>query len=764
MKADEIDNLLHTDRDYLDMALTQCGVEDPQRPFCCINPEHDDADPSMSVYENAAGEWRAHCFGCQACYDVYDVIGIAYQLDSLPEQRRKAAEIFNLQLDSSSYRPPLAFPDMTAPDAEAQTAEILNRVNSEPQKGTGQPPGPTGIHKPAAKPAPVLDLTERVEAAHRCMRLQNLEGARRALEYYHGRGLTDEIIDRYKLGYTPHYSIMLKNYPEHNNSSFDTSFTYTLPYWDAAGKCMYFTAEINDRSLLESYKGLGKYRKIKGHPEPLFNGRYILRPPARMIWITEGIYDALSVEVCGGYAISPVGVGARRLAELLERNRPDCLFIVALDNDDTGLKKRQDFIDLLTRYGLPHLERGAPEPYKDMNEALQKAGAPALTAYIRTVETQAAPLLAEYDRQKAEDEAGDELADMTPEERAKTEEPIREAEEVQALATSAHLDAYTAALDTQEPPISTGLLQLDMALCGGLRPGLYCIGAISSLGKTALCLQIMDAIAAAGRDVLIISLEMARAELISRSISRLTFTQTRHAGGIATTDLRTAAADPGRRQVRAAALEAYRAYAGNIYILEGIGDIGTAAVRYLLERHIRVTGRRPVLLIDYLQILAPYNERATDKQNVDRNVTELKRLSRDHNIPLIGISSFNRENYLSPVNMASFKESGAVEYSSDVLIAMQYNGMDYREHEKDGDRVKRIRALIREQQQAGKDGKAQTIQIKVLKNRSGHKGEALLSYWPKYHTFEDPHYREYGHGDYEEPEAADIPAIIKPLY
>ena len=760
MKADEIDNLLHTDRDYLDMALTQCGVEDPQRQFCCINPEHDDADPSMSVYENAAGEWRAHCFGCQACYDVYDVIGIAYQLDSLPEQRRKAAEIFNLQLDSSSYRPPLVFPDMTAPDAEAQTAEILNRGKSEPQ---GKPLPPTGIHKaPRPEPEP-LDLTERVEAANSFMRLQKLDGARRALEHYHARGLTDEIIDKYKLGYTPHYSIMLKNYPEHNNSSFDTYFTYTLPYWDAAGKCMYFTAEINDRSLLESYKGLGKYRKIKGHPEPLFNGRYILQPPARVLWITEGIYDALSVEVCGGYAISPVGVGAQRLAALLERNRPDCLFIVALDNDDTGRKKRQDFINLLDKYRLPHLERGAPEPCKDMNEALQ-ADRTALQAYIRTAEQQAADVLAQYDRERAEAAAGDELADMTPEERAKTEEPLREAEEVQALATSAHLDAYTAALDTQEPPISTGLLQLDIALCGGLRPGLYCIGAISSLGKTALCLQIMDAIAAAGRDVLIISLEMARAELISRSISRLTFTQTKHTGGIATTDLRTAAADPGRRQIRAAAIEAYRAYAGNIYILEGIGDRGTAAVRYLLERHIRVTGRRPVLLIDYLQILAPYNERATDKQNVDRNVTELKRLSRDHNIPLIGISSFNRENYLSPVNMASFKESGAVEYSSDVLIAMQYNGMDYREGERDGDRVKRVRRLIKEQARAGKEGKEQAIQVKVLKNRSGHKGEALLSYWPKYHTFEDPHLREYGHGDYEEPEAADKPAIIKPLY
>ena len=44
-----------------------------------------------------------------------------------------------------------------------------------------------------------------------------------------------------------------------------------------------------------------------------------------------------------------------------------------------------------------------------------------------------------------------------------------------------------------------------------------------------------------------------------------------------------------------------------------------------------------------------------------RQVLELKRFSRDYSIPIIGISSFNRDNYTAPVNMASFKESGAIE-------------------------------------------------------------------------------------------------------
>ena len=48
---------------------------------------------------------------------------------------------------------------------------------------------------------------------------------------------------------------------------------------------------------------------------------------------------------------------------------------------------------------------------------------------------------------------------------------------------------------------------------------------------------------------------------------------------------------------------------------------------------------KPVVLIDYLQILAPYSDKLTDKQSVDKNILELKRLSRDYKIPIIIIKN-----------------------------------------------------------------------------------------------------------------------------
>jgi len=138
-----------------------------------------------------------------------------------------------------------------------------------------------------------------------------------------------------------------------------------------------------------------------------------------------------------------------------------------------------------------------------------------------------------------------------------------------------------------------------------------------------------------------------------------------------------------------------------------------------------------------VQILAPYNVRATDKQNTDDNMRELKRLSRDYAIPVIGISSFNRSNYTHPVNMAAFKESGAVEYSSDVLIGLQYKGMDYEQDEKESDRQKRIRELLKEQISIAKSGEPQSIQVKVLKNRNGSKGSTVINFYPKFNLFEE---------------------------
>ena len=166
-----------------------------------------------------------------------------------------------------------------------------------------------------------------------------------------------------------------------------------------------------------------------------------------------------------------------------------------------------------------------------------------------------------------------------------------------------------------------------------------------------------------------------------------------------------------------------------------MGDVGVKQIKDKILQYIDHKETPPVVIIDYLQILAPYSEKMTDKQNTDKNVLELKRLSRDFQIPVIGISSFNRENYKTPVSMASFKESGTIEYSCDILIGMQYAGWDYQEKEKESDRLLRLHFIRQEMDKRAKNGEPQIIQLKILKNRNGARGSVCFEFFPRFNYF-----------------------------
>ncbi len=51
-----------------------------------------------------------------------------------------------------------------------------------------------------------------------------------------------------------------------------------------------------------------------------------------------------------------------------------------------------------------------------------------------------------------------------------------------------------------------------------LYPGLYVLGAISSLGKTTFCGQMADQLAFVGEHVLYFSLEQTRLELVTKGL------------------------------------------------------------------------------------------------------------------------------------------------------------------------------------------------------------------------------------------------------
>lgn len=534
---------------------------------------------------------------------------------------------------------------------------------------------------------------------------------------YH-RGISLETLNRFKIGYVEQW-----RHPKAPKAP--ASPRLIIP----TSKSSYLARDTR-ADIPEEQK---QYSKSKVGKAQLFNIK-ALYTSDKPIFIVEGEIDALSIIDAGAEAI---GLGStsnkRKFIEILkdglkEDKRPKKPLIAALDNDAAGKKANKELIDDLKELNIDCYNFDISSPYKDANEALN-ANREAFIARIR------------------------ELAEVDHMEELERKEKV---EQLQREAAAYSLQDFINDINDSEKnkPVPTGFSNLDKLLDGGLYSGLYFVGAISSLGKTTFCLQMADQIAAAGTDVIIFSLEMAKKELMAKSVSRLTLKRdlelnrdTKNAKTIRgiLSGAKYKYYNDTEKELIQTAIKEYSEYAKNIYIVEGMGDIGTEQIRERIERHIEIKGKAPVVIIDYTQIIAPAKDfKGTDKQNVDRIVTDLKRISRDFNIAIIGISSFNRDSYNEPVNLASFKESGAIEYSSDILIGLQYNGIDEINKLKDNDgkylagrsKADKVRELEKSNNEKAGKGQSIDIELKILKNRNGSKGNAIFDFYPMFNYFE----------------------------
>lgn len=537
----------------------------------------------------------------------------------------------------------------------------------------------TDIHTPTytQKPETPADYTDFYLQANRDIEKTS----------YH-RGLTLETLNRFKVGYVEKW--------KHPKATAKAPATPRLII--PTSKESYLARDTRDKIL----EGQEAYTKMKVGPVHIFNTR-ALQTAEKPIYIVEGELDALSIIDVGGEAVA-LGTTAKvkSFLEILKADRPEQPLIIALDNDRGGQEASEKLESGLNELGIPYYRYNPAGDYKDANEALQKDR----EAFSQAVEN------GENIQKEAE--------------QAQREAYLRTST---AHYIQSFIDGIAESIDT--PYISTGFNKLDEVLDGGLYEGLYVIGAVSSLGKTTLLIQIADQIAKSGKDVLIFSLEMARAELMAKSISRHTLQEVLSNGGSIRDAKTNRGITTGKRYENynstelgliSTAVNTYSEYADHIFISEGVGDIGVDQIRETVEKHIRYTGRTPVVVIDYLQILSPYNDRATDKQNTDKAVLELKRISRDFKTPVLSVSSLNRENYKKKISMEAFKESGAIEYSSDVLIGLQLTGTGEGSFNAD--------------EAFSKDPRE--IELVILKNRNGRtKVTVDFKYYPLFNYFEE---------------------------
>lgn len=645
---------------YLPQWLESHGCS-TRKPFLCLNPAHPDNNPSMS-YDRKRN--KVHCFACGADYDLLDLIGIEYGLSDQRDIFDKAYSLYGVSVDRRSdprkdFRP--AAPQYQKQEETERNAHTHMDIHTSDDSGKDY----LGYFK-------------------KC------QGNLSQTDYHRQRGISDAVAARFMLGYEPAFSA----YEQKDKGSVKATWkALIIP----TGRGSYAARNTDPNAEKKN-----RWRKSQGGAA-LFNPN-CLKTATKPIYIVEGELDALSIIEVGGEAL---GLGStdnwRKLTKLLEIQKPTQPLLLALDNDADGQKKSGELAEELEKMGITFYRIDPYDGHKDANEALMADRASFAAAIERG-------------------------------ERIEEEALEAEREKYIQTNTAAHLQAFlngiAASVDT--PFIPTGISGLDKILDGGLYEGLYVVGAISSLGKTTLVTQIADQIAQQGHDVLIFSLEMARSEIMAKSISRHTLLDVMRNGGNMkdakttrgiTTGIRYLNYSQVEKDLIQRAVTEYGSYAKNIYIHEGIGDIGVEQIRDTVQRHITFTGKTPVVVIDYVQILAPADIRASDKQNTDKAVLELKRISRDFKTPVIGISSLNRASYKEAISMEAFKESGSLEYGSDVLIGLQLNGAG----QKNFDANEAKRKNPRE------------IELVILKNRNGSTGDKIeLEYYPLFNYFTEP--------------------------
>lgn len=280
----------------------------------------------------------------------------------------------------------------------------------------------------------------------------------------------------------------------------------------------------------------------------------------------------------------------------------------------------------------------------------------------------------------------------------------------------------------------TGYANMDAVQ--SLYPGFYVLGAISSLGKTTYIHQMGDQIASAGVPVLYYSLEQNALELYTKSLSRRIYQQSiadvtyRRFSSI---DIRRGLAD-GTRELQEQ-INAYTSDVGNrLMVVEcnffaTVEDIEADIMNYIQTYHVT-----PIVIIDYLQIITPsvIGKRPLEgKASIDHIVHSLKSFQNINNLVLIAICSLNRQNYMTPIDFESFKESGGIEYTADVVWGLQLQVIHSDIFGKEG-KIKEKREAILQ----AKNAIPRQIELVALKNRYGRASYSVnFEYNPVYDTF-----------------------------
>ena len=554
---------------------------------------------------------------------------------------------------------------------------------------------------------------------------EDLKASPEALEYLHGRGITDASIERFNLGYCATW--------KHTRAGEQVPPTKRIIIPRTKGT---YTARRIDKPANDIEANYTK--QVQGRQKDLFNLEAL--DGATTPIICEGELDAISLYQAGAASVVAIGTTTNTGTIFEEaKKHPQAVYILALDNDtkedgsNPGREAQFKLAEDMTAAGLAVLNLDPAKIYreaKDANEAFVK-DPERLGKVIAYLEGKAQEIKAGRDEEQAE-----KLKERTGE---------------------GMLDTFLLSVTDNEArtfePIPTGIKAIDRALEGGfIRKTLVTLGAPPAMGKTALAQWIFENIATSGQDVLYINLEMSREQLLARSLSRIAWKYEKKDFS-ALEVLRGYSWTKEQRQAITNAANIYRRdIAGHfIYNPDGVTNNINSILAAMEAETIRIKAQgkpEPLICIDYLQLIDSGERDAVE--GIKSVIFRLKDFAKRNNTVVFVIVANNRaSNKSGTVDMESGRDTSTIEYSGDLMLGLSYTAIEDRRKYECGEDSKgnpryaeydleTIRRLKKEAFKAGKPipSVCSEISLKVLKNRFGEaEQQASLVFDGKHSTF-----------------------------
>lgn len=229
--------------------------------------------------------------------------------------------------------------------------------------------------------------------------------------------------------------------------------------------------------------------------------------------------------------------------------------------------------------------------------------------------------------------------------------------------------------------ISTGIPELDEVTGGGwYANGISVLTAMPNLGKTTLLLQSAVKMAKNGNAVVFISNDMRKIDLESRIVSQISYSykgeDCLRVSDITNSDKLLFCTE--HNQIIAETMERTLKYLHIRDLIEDEdfdksceGDLtqdGLNRLEKIFDKYTAVY-EKVIFIVDSLQQVASYLD--TGKNGVDSILRVFKKWSAT--APVVLVSTLNRAGYskeTGEINMADLKESGSLEYNTDLLVTM----------------------------------------------------------------------------------------------